>query len=104
MSKSLVRKLATTMRALPCIQFVSLSCLIAASTIGYPVSHLDENVFNTSGTSLDNAPILKSFIANPNNIGCHTLGKSEEAFKGSQELEKEVIRVLAVDIFSLIRL
>jgi len=67
--------------------------------LGYPVSHLDENVFNTSGTSLDNAPILKSFIANPNNIGCHTLGKSEEAFKGSQELEKEVIRVLAVDIF-----
>jgi len=67
--------------------------------LGYPVSHLDENVFNTSGTSLDNAPILKSFIANPNNIGCHTLGKSEEAFKGSQELEKEIIRVLAVDIF-----
>ena len=67
--------------------------------LGYPVSHLDENVFNTNGTSLDNAPILKSFIANPNNIGCHTLGKSEEAFKGSQELEKEVIRVLAVDIF-----
>lgn len=67
--------------------------------LGYPVSHLDENVFNTSGTSLENAPILKSFIANPNNIGCHTLGKSEEAFKGSQELEKEVIRVLAVDIF-----
>lgn len=67
--------------------------------LGYPVSHLDENVFNTTSTSLDNAPILKSFIANPNNIGCHTLGKSEEAFKGSQELEKEIIRVLAVDIF-----
>ena len=67
--------------------------------LGYPVSKLDENVFNTSGTFLDNAPLLKSFIANPNNIGCHTLGKSEEAFKGSQELEKEVIEVLAIDIF-----
>lgn len=67
--------------------------------LGYPVSHLDKNVFNTTGASLENAPILKSFIANPNNIGCHTLGKSEEAFKGSQELEKEVLRVLAVDIF-----
>ncbi|NQV76943.1 MAG: hypothetical protein HQ490_01130 [Lutibacter sp.] len=43
--------------------------------------------------------MLKYFIANPNNIGCHTTGKSEEAFKGSQELEKEVIRVFAVDIF-----
>ena len=67
--------------------------------LGYPVSRLDENVFNTSGGFLDVSPLLKSFIANPNNIGCHTLGKSEEAFKGSQELEKEVIRVLAVDIF-----
>ena len=67
--------------------------------LGYPVSKLDENVFNTSGTSLDNSPLLKSYIANPNNIGCHTLGKSEEAFKGSQELEKEVIEVLAIDIF-----
>ena len=67
--------------------------------LGYPVSRLDENVFNTNGTFLNNSPLLKSFIANPNNIGCHTLGKSEEAFKGSQELEKEVIRVLAVDIF-----
>jgi glutamate/tyrosine decarboxylase-like PLP-dependent enzyme len=67
--------------------------------LGYPVSKLDENVFNTSGAFLKDAPLLKSFIANPNNIGCHTLGKSEAAFKGSQELEKEVIKVLAVDIF-----
>ena len=67
--------------------------------LGYPVSKLDENVFNTNGTFLNNAPLLKSYIANPNNIGCHTTGKSEEAFKGSQELEKEVIKVLAVDIF-----
>ena len=67
--------------------------------LGYPVSKLDENVFNTNGAFLKESPLLKSFIANPNNIGCHTTGKSEEAFKGSQELEKEVIRVLAVDIF-----
>ncbi len=67
--------------------------------LGYPVSKLDENVFNTSGAFLNDSPLLKSFIANPNNIGCHTLGKSEEAFKGSQELEKEVLKVLAIDIF-----
>jgi glutamate/tyrosine decarboxylase-like PLP-dependent enzyme len=67
--------------------------------LGYPVSKLDENVFNTSGSFLDVSPLLKSFIANPNNIGCHTLGKSEEAFKGSQAIEREVIEVLAVDIF-----
>ncbi len=67
--------------------------------LGYPVSKLDENVFNTTGAFLDVSPLLKSFIANPNNIGCHTLGKSEEAFKGSQALEREVLEVLAVDIF-----
>lgn len=67
--------------------------------LGYPVSKLDENVFNTSGAFLNDSPLLKSFIANPNNIGCHTTGKSEAAFKGSQDLEKEVIQVLAEDIF-----
>jgi len=67
--------------------------------LGYPSSKLDESVFNTSGSFLNNSPLLKSFIANPNNIGCHTTGKSEAAFKGSQELEKEVLKVLAVDIF-----
>ncbi|MDF1516904.1 MAG: pyridoxal-dependent decarboxylase [Lutibacter sp.] len=67
--------------------------------LGYPVSKLDESVFNTGGAFLENSPLLKAYIANPNNIGCHTLGKSEVAFKGSQELEKEVIQVLAVDIF-----
>jgi len=67
--------------------------------LGYPVSRLDQNVFNTSGAFLNDSPLLKSYIANPNNIGCHTTGKSEEAFKGSQELEKEVLEVLAVDIF-----
>lgn len=72
---------------------------LTSKHLGIPVSRLDENVFNTSGSFLNESPLLKSFIANPNNIGCHTLGKSEEAFKGSQELEKEVIRVLAVDIF-----
>ena len=70
-----------------------------SKALGYPVSRLDENVFNTSDSFLDESPLLKSFIANPNNIGCHTLGKSEEAFKGSQELEREIIQVLAVDIF-----
>ncbi|NLP57808.1 pyridoxal-dependent decarboxylase [Lutibacter sp. B1] len=67
--------------------------------LGYPVSKLDENVFTTTGSFLNDSPLLKSYIANPNNIGCHTLGKSEEAFKGSQELEKEAVKVLAVDIF-----
>jgi tyrosine decarboxylase / aspartate 1-decarboxylase len=48
---------------------------------------------------LKEAPVLQTFVSNPNHIGCHTLGDSESAFKGTHELEKEVLNVLAVDIF-----
>lgn len=67
--------------------------------LGFPVSKLDPNVFFNNAAFLGDAPLLRSYIANPNNIGCHTYGTSEEAFKGAQELEKEVINVLAADIF-----
>ncbi len=40
-------------------------------------------------------------MANPNHIGCHTFGSSESAFKGTQEIEREVLRVLAVDFFKM---
>jgi len=66
--------------------------------LGYPVSKLDEKVFEDK-IAISNSPLLKAYIANPNNIGCHTIGESEEAFKGSQELEKEVLNILAVDVF-----
>jgi hypothetical protein len=39
--------------------------------------------------------------ANPNNIGCHTFGDTERAFVGTQEIESEVLNVLAVDILKL---
>jgi glutamate/tyrosine decarboxylase-like PLP-dependent enzyme len=48
---------------------------------------------------LQDAPTLKTYVANPNHIGCHTLGTSEKAFKGIQEMEREVLNVIAVDIF-----
>ncbi len=67
--------------------------------LGFPVSKLDPNVFFNNIAFLGDAPLLRSYIANPNNIGCHTYGTSEAAFKGAQDLEKEVINVLAADIF-----
>ena len=67
--------------------------------LGFPVSKLDPNVFFNNIAFLGEAPLLRSYIANPNNIGCHTYGDSEAAFKGAQDLEKEVIDVLASDIF-----
>jgi len=38
-------------------------------------------------------------VANPNHIGCHTTGTSEKAFKGTQQIERETLDILAVDIF-----
>src|SRR6188508_2071245 len=69
------------------------------TSLGYPASKLDSKVYSEEATFLADAPTLKTFVANPNHIGCHTLGTSESAFKGTQELEREVLDVLAVDFF-----
>jgi glutamate/tyrosine decarboxylase-like PLP-dependent enzyme len=69
------------------------------SSLGYPASKLDDKVFYTNAPFLVDAPTLKTFVANPNHIGCHTYGTSEKAFKGTQEIEREVLNVLAVDVF-----
>ena len=68
------------------------------TSLGYPASKLDGKVFYDADF-LKDAPVLQTFVANPNHIGCHTLGDSESAFKGTHVLEKEVLDVLAVDVF-----
>jgi len=67
--------------------------------LGYPVSNLDTKVFPSDVKFLSDAPTLQVYVANPNHIGCHTFGKSENAFNGTQQLEPEVINIIAVDIF-----
>jgi len=69
------------------------------AALGYPVSNLDEKVFSADATFLKDAPTLQVYVANPNHIGCHTYGTSEKAFKGTQQLEREVLEIIAVDIF-----
>ena len=69
------------------------------TSLGYPASKLDSRVYNEEASFLADAPTLKTYVANPNHIGCHTLGTSEKAFKGTQEMEREVLDVLAVDVF-----
>lgn len=69
------------------------------TSLGYPASKLDGKVFNSDAPFLKDAPILQTYVANPNHIGCHTFGTSEKAFRGTQEIEREVLNVLAVDIF-----
>ncbi len=71
------------------------------TSLGYPASKLDEKVFYSDAPFLKDAPTLKSYVANPNHIGCHTFGSSEAAFKGTQEIEREVLKVLAVDVFKV---
>jgi glutamate/tyrosine decarboxylase-like PLP-dependent enzyme len=68
-------------------------------SLGYPASKLDSKVFNDDAPFLKDAPILQTYVANPNNIGCHTFGTSEKAFNGTHDIEREVLSVIAVDIF-----
>ena len=37
------------------------------------------------------APFMSTLVQNPNHIGCHTLGSSESFFKGTHEIEKDLI-------------
>lgn len=69
------------------------------ASLGYPASRLDSKVFYEEAPFLRDAPTIRTYVANPNNIGCHTLGTSEGAFGGTQEIEREVLNVLAVDVF-----
>ena len=68
-------------------------------SLGYPASKLDGKVFYDDAPFLKEAPILQTFVANPNHIGCHTLGDSENVFSGTHAIEREVLNVLAVDVF-----
>lgn len=69
-------------------------------SLGIPASKLDGHVFYDQAPFLKDAPLLRAYVQNPNHIGCHTLGDSEVFFKGTQELEKEVIELLSVDILN----
>jgi tyrosine decarboxylase / aspartate 1-decarboxylase len=68
------------------------------SVLGVPASHLDSKVFYQGASFLKEAPYISTLVRNPNHIGCHTLGKSESFFRGTQEIEKELIEICAVDI------
>ena len=66
--------------------------------LGIPASRLDGQVFQDSAPFLKDAPLLRTYVQNPNHIGCHTLGESEPFFAGTQALEQEVIAILSEDL------
>lgn len=69
------------------------------ASLGYPASKLDGRVFYDDAPFLKDAPTLQTYVANPNNIGCHTYGTSEKAFSGTQQIEREVLNAIAIDMF-----
>jgi len=70
----------------------------AQHVLGIPASHLDEKVFSQDEFFLKEAPFISTLIQNPNHIGCHTMGASESYFKGTQDIERELIEICAVDV------
>jgi glutamate/tyrosine decarboxylase-like PLP-dependent enzyme len=68
------------------------------NTLGVPASYLDDKIFNQNASFLKDAPFVSTLAQNPNHIGCHTVGESESFFKGTQEIEKELVEICSVDI------
>ena len=64
------------------------------AVMGLPGSFLDQRVFPPL-PELARHPWLSTWMANPNHIGCHTLGASEPHFRGTQALEREVVAICA---------
>jgi tyrosine decarboxylase / aspartate 1-decarboxylase len=68
--------------------------------LGIPATYLDTEIFYDDAPFLKNAPFLSMLVANPNHIGCHTLNhEGEPIFKGTQQLEKDLIRICSDEIF-----
>ena len=83
------------------IVFSALSSNINYSSetiLGVPASYLDEKVFPNDNAFIKVSPFLSTLVQNPNHIGCHTIGQSENFFKGTQQLERELIEICAEDI------
>lgn len=67
-------------------------------SLGIPASKLDPNVFYDQASFLKDAPLLRTYVQNPNHIGCHTVGESELFFQGTQKIERELIKLVSIDI------
>lgn len=67
--------------------------------LGLPATYLDQEQFYFNAPFLKDAPFLSVLIHNPNHIGCHTYSEGESYFKGTQELEVDLLRICAEEIF-----
>lgn len=67
--------------------------------LGLPATYLDPKVFYSDAPFLKDAPFMQTMVANPNHIGCHTLTEAEPAFLGTHEIERDLIKICACEIF-----
>ena len=67
-------------------------------SLGVPASALDSKVFSQDESFIKDAPYISALVQNPNHIGCHTLGKSESYFHGTQAIERDLIEICSVDV------
>lgn len=67
--------------------------------LGLPATYLDQEQFYFNAPFLEDAPFLSTLIHNPNHIGCHTYSQGESYFSGTQQLEIDLLKICAVDIF-----
>ncbi len=67
--------------------------------LGIPATYLDQEQFYFDAPFLKDAAYLSVLINNPNHIGCHTYSQGEKYFRGTQQLEIDLIRICAEEIF-----
>lgn len=68
--------------------------------LGIPGTFLDTDIFYDDAPFLKDAPFLSTLIANPNHIGVHTHGdEHEDFFKGTHEIERDLVKICAEEIF-----
>ena len=68
--------------------------------LGIPGTFLDTDIFYDDAAFLKDAPFLSTIIANPHHIGVHTFGdEHEDFFSGTHEIEKDLIKICAEEIF-----
>jgi len=68
--------------------------------LGLPATYLDQEQFYFNAPFLKEAAFLSVLINNPNHIGCHTHSQGESYFKGTQQLEIDLMRICAEEIFA----
>jgi tyrosine decarboxylase / aspartate 1-decarboxylase len=70
--------------------------------LGVPGTYLDTMEFYPDAPFLKDAPFMSAMVRNPNHIGVHTLSDKSvlEVFKGTQQVEKDLIKLVAEEIFN----